>query len=1529
MDNLAGGAGNDTFSGVIANSGAANTTGTTFQAGDAVVGGAGTDALNISVSGGTAGTNAAVTMTGIERVMVNNVNGTTQSISMALADSSLTTVGHSASNDLSVTTFTGLNKIVGAELSNGSAGITLTYNSSVVAGTADSETLTLSNQTAGTFTSDGIETLNVVSNTLANTITLGSSHTTVNASGAANLNIGSVPASVNTLNASALTGNLTATLSSNVAQVVTGGAGNDVITAGTNLTGTGAGVNAGAGTDTLVTTAGTVIAAAADGARYTGFETWNNTRVAATSTAFTQDASLVGGITTLGSTVTDGTAAGGANASSITYSNVLGTTNTMNVSGLATAEGAAAAAELTVTIAETRLTNTAADAMTINLGTATAGSGTTGVAASAGVDILLNLTTSNEESLTINSQGGANFVTTLDDAALTSLTLTGSQALTIAAISNNTLTTAINAGAMTANFTMGTNAGTTASTITGGAGNDSLVGGTRADAINGGAGADTIVGGAGVDNLSGGDGNDTFQVVTVSDFTDAIVAETVSGGAGNDTLAFATAGNAAITLTAANLGAISGVENLTLNAGSGASSVTLADAVFTSNGQSLAITSGGTGTLTVNASALTGTNSIDVTGTAGAVNDTLTGGAGADTFRFSASTLSSTDSVTGGAGTDTIILATAGGDVVADLTLVRTVENVTTTGTGGNVTMTVGASTIATTGTLTTNASSVTSTAVGLNYTGSAVATATMVQNITGTSGVDTIVAGSGNDIVVSGDGNDTITGGAGIDNLNAGAGNDTFYATSADFAGLTAAETVIGGAGNDNLNITNTTTAATIAASDLAAISGVENITFNNTSGNISLTLTDAVYTANGAATLTVNAAAATTGTVAVSGSALTAANALVVLADLDGTTLAAGSTILGGAGADIVQLDVADLASVSTITGGTGTDTLRIDATGTATMVAGITGFETMTFTTAAATPNITTVDANVASGVNFTVNGSNLTGALTFNGSAETNGTFSITGGTGADVLTGGAGNDTITASAGDDTITGGLGIDVLTGGVGADVFTYTAVAQSSGANIDSVTDWTSGTDKLAITLDYSTNTSAGIVVNTNRATTTAITSTSAAQDALTGDRGQWVYDTSTSQVYVNVNSDNLITASDYRIGLNAGTTAGNTVVNGDINFVINGGSGADSITGGAGADTISGGAGNNVYYYNTGDAPTGESITGGANTDTLIVTTSTTFVGATFGAAGTVLTSASVDNIVITSGQTATFTGAQLTGQAINVNATAAAAANLVITASDANADFTNLTFTQSGGANAFDTGVDTVVINMLSTTAGRSITGTTLADSITGGSLADVIIGGTGADTIVGGEGADTITIGVGADTVSLTEVTAAADTLVWSTAFAAGSANAAAVTGFAFGAGADLIDINVALQNTSEATTAAGTGATNTIAAIAVTAVVNNASAADGGTAVVFTFNGANDLLAAGTTAATAVANAVTALTSGADFGANLATGNSLILQMNDGTNTFVFHYLADATPATTTAADLALIGVFNGTTTALVGDFI
>jgi len=67
-------------------------------------------------------------------------------------------------------------------------------------------------------------------------------------------------------------------------------------------------------------------------------------------------------------------------------------------------------------------------------------------------------------------------------------------------------------------------------------------------------------------------------------------------------------------------------------------------------------------------------------------------------------------------------------------------------------------------------------------------------------------------------------------------------------------------------------------------------------------------------------------------------------------------------------------------------------------------------------------------------------------------------------------------------------------------------------------------------------------------------------------------------------------------------------------------------------------------------------------------------------------------------------------------------------------------------------------------------------------------------------------------------------------------------------------------------------------------------------------------------------------------LTSGNDFAnAHMDTGDSLLLLMTDGTNSFLFHYVADASNMLTTAGDLELVGIFNGnvTGTIITGDIM
>jgi Ca2+-binding RTX toxin-like protein len=82
----------------------------------------------------------------------------------------------------------------------------------------------------------------------------------------------------------------------------------------------------------------------------------------------------------------------------------------------------------------------------------------------------------------------------------------------------------------------------------------------------------------------------------------------------------------------------------------------------------------------------------------------------------------------------------------------------------------------------------------------------------------------------------------------------------------------------------------------------------------------------------------------------------------------------------------------------------------------------------------------------------------------------------GGSGIDLLSGGNGNDTLYGDGGDDTLAGGAGDDALTGGAGADVmsggsgfdqFEFLAFADSAGAAVDRITDY-SLADKDVLTL-----------------------------------------------------------------------------------------------------------------------------------------------------------------------------------------------------------------------------------------------------------------------------------------------------------------------------------------------------------------------------------------------------------------------------------------------------------------------------
>ena len=136
----------------------------------------------------------------------------------------------------------------------------------------------------------------------------------------------------------------------------------------------------------------------------------------------------------------------------------------------------------------------------------------------------------------------------------------------------------------------------------------------------------------------------------------------------------------------------------------------------------------------------------------------------------------------------------------------------------------------------------------------------------------------------------------------------------------------------------------------------------------------------------------------------------------------------------------------------------------------------------------------------------------------------GADTLTGGISSEMLLGGANNDILRGNGsadrlygdtGTDTLYGGTGKDILTGGPGVDKFVFDTVA--SATNIDTITDFLSGTDKILLDDDIFTmlgitGTLAGVALTADK-----FHSGTSALDTL--DR--IVYNSSTGALYYDAN------------------------------------------------------------------------------------------------------------------------------------------------------------------------------------------------------------------------------------------------------------------------------------------------------------------------------------------------------------------------------------------------------------------------
>ncbi|HEX8580257.1 MAG TPA: calcium-binding protein, partial [Allosphingosinicella sp.] len=552
-----------------------------------------------------------------------------------------------------------------------------------------------------------------------------------------------------------------------------------------------------------------------------------------------------------------------------------------------------------------------------------------------------------------------------------------------------------------------------------------LTGNEANNIIRGGAGNDTIDGGAGNDRMEGGAGNDTYLIDSPSD----VLVELAGGG----------------------------IDEVVLSSGW----FVLPDHV--ENGR---IADGGSGSISGNAldNILRGTDSGDVLdGGAGA--DTLIGGKGFDyytvdnvgdviveeedtapwanmddgygdqvttnlanyTLRWDLERLQGTSAqqrlvgndkanyIGSGGGSDTLIggkgndqYSIYAGDIIVELEG-EGIDTVSVSG-GGSYTL-------------------------GEN-----------LERLSGQSSSGQILTGNSlNNYISASSGNDTLDGAGGADTMEGGSGNDIYYV---DDAGDTVFERANGG--TDEVR---TALAAYVLPAEVERFTGLST-SGQSVTGNI---LSNTVTGAGG--------------------------NDIFFLYQGGSDLVRRGGTdvVAGGEGDDLVHLGNT-LTAADQIDGGVGNDTVtlqgpNINLTLGATTIRFVEKIiflshaDTSLGLESAAAFNYRMVsnDQTVSAGGLLTIDASGLDAGetLIFDGSAELNGRFAITGGAGADNLRGGAGNDLLNGGAGadqlyggagNDELNGGGGIDRLTGGQGNDLYLLDdpgdVVVESAGEGIDEV-------------------------------------------------------------------------------------------------------------------------------------------------------------------------------------------------------------------------------------------------------------------------------------------------------------------------------------------------------------------------------------------------------------------------------------------------------------------------------------------
>jgi hypothetical protein len=1129
--------------------------------------------------------------------------------------------------------------------------------------------------------------------------------------------------------------------------------------------------------------------------------------------------------------------------------------------------------------------------------------------------VAVNLTGNNNN--TIITHAAAAVVGTADALALTlnganttssgQLTVNGFETINVNAVgatgsSTNSTALTISDDSLQTLAITGTGASAIVATLNGASG--AVVG-----TVTGGDGAETLSitpGSSALLSISTGAGNDRVNIPSIA------ATHTIAGGDGTDTL------STPVSITATTGANISGFETVRISAAGATVILPATNAVST-----LTINDAFGGTLTNLATGgtvnLRDGGAATVTNTTGwtALTDAITVNVGASTG-------------TGSAGQGTATLVNAALIDTATINNLQASTDITgrSMGVTGSAlkTMTVvstGSAPITITGGGATAATSALTTVDASGVNGAVTNSATMISTAGFTlktgAGADAISGGLFGDTLDGGAGNDTLTGSVGVDSLTGGAGADTFVYTANAVNSVVsslAAPDVINDfvSGTDKLQITQTVTAflnnyATVSqAQAAAAADGRGNLAYYVTGENNLYV----VAAANGVAVSTDTVVSFKAGTVAtlaaadlllgaqgtgnvitlssaptLSKTASTGANALTT--DLDDTMTAAAAGVLNGSIDGALGLDTLNLtlASQGLLTG----------LTAAAATTTALTNVEALNVTVTAST-NVLALGTLPATLQTLTVTATDSNGALTAQFGAA-NQTISVanTAATNASTITfGDFANQKATTGSGADVFSAITrdGINAI-GGLGNDTFNITnvlafdddsiAVTISGGDGTDAIT-FANGqivTVNLADTNDVSISGIETLNLGTVAVGTSAVTlPAGTALRTLTGTTG-----TTGGNQFINAT----MTAAQ----LNALTTITSGATAGTFVITVSDTTGPVVVDLSDTTFTTTANHAGTGDLINFGNVLTGNSVTvttginiliaGGASATADVLN----YVG---DGAGTVLATAF---------ETVNFTTAAQTGAvvapvgAITINSSVAQA-GLTIAASTTAMNTSNAT----GAAVIVDNAIASASTVFTHTGAGTA-TYTMTAEDTTAAADTVTVTGAAGAVTVVQG------ILATGVTTVNLSSTGTAADTIDLSdgagTTGTVLSVNRVVVNNFGTN---DIINLDdaqttVALSMQSVTTNAAVTTGTGKSSVLSLT----------------FEMGGVANVLGGDLTGTSLLANQ----------GAITVTDTNLgYIIAYDGGNAYLYAYDSVAGTTTLLAADIYLIGVFNGVAIGAIG---